>query len=257
MGKEACGNRIQVLERTAQILELFTPERAALRFSDIVTLSGLNKSTAFNIVDTLRQLGFLEQDAESRKYYLGRQFLRYGEIAKRSVEIVKLAEPLMIQLRNEVKETVQLAKLSGSNTVYLHKAESLQSVQTFSMTGSTNPAYATGLGKAMLAYREDGYIDTHIPALLPRLTEHTITDRAALKQALLEIRQNGIAYDREEYCLGLVCIACPIFDHRGAAAYALSVSAPTYRMTEEKERLICAGLKAAAMNISRQLGYFK
>ena len=93
MGKDNMPGRIQVLDRAALLLDLFTPERPELRFSDMVTESGLNKSTVFNIADTLRQLGFLEQDADSRKYRLGPQFLRLGEIAHRSLEIVKIAEP--------------------------------------------------------------------------------------------------------------------------------------------------------------------
>lgn len=255
MGKDGVEGRIQVLDRTARILELFTPERPEVRFSDMVAESGLNKSTVFNIADTLRQLGFLEQDEDSRKYRLGRQFLRYGEIAHIGVEIIKIADPLMVQLRDSVNETVQLAKLQDSNTIYLHKVECLQSVKTFSMIGAANPAYATGLGKAMLAYREEGYLETHFPAHLPRLTEHTLPDLDALSKELATVRAEGIALDREEYCLGLQCFACPIFDRKGHAVYAISVSAPTYRIDDEKTAQICALLKNTSRQISQQLGY--
>lgn len=255
MGKDMAAGRIQVLDRTAQLLNLFTPERPEIRFSDMVTESGLNKSTVFNIADTLRQLGFLEQDPDSRKYRLGRQFLRYGEIAQHSLEIVKVAEPFMTQLRDQLNETVQLAKLQGSNTIYLHKVTSTQSVQTFSMTGAANPAYATGLGKAMLAYRDAEYLRTHFPAVLPGFTPHTLPDLESLNQELSEIRQAGIAFDREEYSLGLACIACPIFDRKGNAAYAISISAPTYRLDGDKITNISRHLKNAAQQISHQLGY--
>lgn len=255
MGKDNATARIQVLDRTARILELFTPERPEVRFSDMVAESGLNKSTVFNIADTLRQLGFLEQDEDSRKYRLGHQFLRYGEIAHNSVEIVKIAEPFMSRLRDCVNETVQLAKLQGNETIYLHKAECLQSVKTFSMVGAANPAYATGLGKAMLAYREPEYLQAHFPAKLPRLTEHTLPDLEALKAELAAVRTEGIAFDQEEYCTGLQCFACPVFDRKGNAVYAISVSAPTYRISEEKATQICAQLKDTARQISRQLGY--
>lgn len=255
MGKDSSVGRIQVLERTAQILDLFTPERPEIRFSDMVAESGLNKSTVFNIADSLRQLGFLEQDPDSRKYRLGRQFLRYGEIAQRSLEIVKIAEPYMIQLRDRVNETVQLAKLQGDSTIYLHKTESTQSVQTFSMTGATNPAYATGLGKAMLAYRGEAYLSAHFPAALPSFTPHTLPSLPALQAELAEIRKAGIAYDREEYSLGLTCVACPIFDRKGHAVFALSVSAPTYRMDTQKVAAIGQHLKSITQQISHQLGY--
>ena len=147
-------SRIQVLERATKILDLFSTEHMEWRFRDIVSESGLNKSTVFNIVNTLRELNLLEQDEETKKYRLGRQLLRYGEVAKKSVQIVKIAQPYMIQIRDVLNETVQLARLDGSNTIYLEKAESIQSVQTYSMMGAAIPAYATGLGKAMLAYQD-------------------------------------------------------------------------------------------------------
>lgn len=255
MGKQGSENRIQVLERMVQILELFTAERTSLRFSDIVSETSLNKSTVFNIVDTMHQLGFLEQDSDTKRYYLGRRFLQYGEIAARSIEIVKIARPFMVQLRDRINETVQLAKLDGNSTIYLHKVESLQSVQTYSVTGAANPAYATGLGKAMLAYKDDSYICAHFPEQLKKFTENTLSDRESLKQALSRIRQEGLAFDREEYSLGLICIACPVFDHKGEAAFAMSISAPRFRISQEKELYVCGQLKEAAGSISRQLGY--
>jgi DNA-binding IclR family transcriptional regulator len=221
----------------------------------MVAESGLNKSTVFNIADTLRQLGFLEQDEDSRKYRLGHQFLRYGEIAHNSVEIVKVAEPFMIRLRDCVNETVQLAKLQKNETIYLHKVECVQSVKTFSIIGAANPAYATGLGKAMLAYQDAEYLQTHFPAVLPGFTPHTLPDLDSLNKELARIRQAGVAFDREEYSLGLACIACPIFDKKGNAVYAISISAPTYRLDGDKITNISQHLKNAAQQISHQLGY--
>ena len=248
-------SRIQVLERATQILDLFSIEHTEWRFSNIVEATGLHKSTVFNIVNTLREMNLLEQDEDTKKYRLGRQLLRYGEVAKKSVQIVRIAQPYMMQMRDTLNETVQLAKLDKNNTVYLDKAESIQSVQTYSMMGTAIPAHATGLGKAMLAYKEESYIDDYFSEPFEKFTENTLESKEKLKQHLKEIREAGIACDQEEFSMGLVCYACPIFDHKGKVAYAISVSTPTYRMTPEKERAIQAELKEKARIISRHLGY--
>ena len=95
----------------------------------------------------------------------------------------------------------------------------------------------------------------HFPEKLPSFTQHTLADLPALKAELGNIREAGIAYDREEYSLGLACVACPIFDRKGQAAFAVSVSAPTYRMTAEHIQHIGNQLRETARQISRQLGY--
>lgn len=248
-------SRIQVLERATKILDLFSTEHMEWRFRDIVTESGLNKSTVFNIVNTLRELNLLEQDEETKKYRLGRQLLRYGEVAKKSVQIVKIAQPYMIQIRDVLNETVQLARLDGSNTIYLEKAESIQSVQTYSMMGAAIPAYATGLGKAMLAYQEESYLDAYFDEPFQKFTVNTLKNKEELKNHLETVRKEGIASDQEEFSIGLVCYACPIFDHKGRAVYAMSVSTPIYRMTAEKENIIQKELKEKSRIISRHLGY--
>ena len=248
-------SRIQVLERATEILDLFSLEHAEWRFSDIVAASGLNKSTVFNIVNTLRELDFLEQDEETKKYRLGRRMVCYGEVAKKSVQIVKIAQPYMVQMRDTVNETVQLAKLDKSYTIYLSKAESLQPVQTHSMMGAAIPAYATGLGKVMLAYKDEAYIDTYFSNSFEIFTEHTLRGKEELKEELTHIRQAGMACDQEEYCKELICYACPIFDHQGRAVYAVSISTPTYRMTKEKEIMIQKELKEKSLAISKHLGY--
>ena len=255
MGNDKNNGYIQVIERAITILDLFTEQNSEWRFSDLVTASGLNKSTVFNIVNTLKGYHMLEQDDETKKYRLGVHLIYLGNTASKSLRIIRIAEPFMLAIRSEINETVQLARLDGMFTVYLAKVECAQPIQTYSVVGDALPAYATGLGRAILAYKNDIYIDKYFPEQLKPFTSYTITSRDALKQALAEVRKAGIACDRREFSEDLICFAAPVFAADGTAVYSISVSTPMYRMTEEKESRIIALLKEKAMEISRCLGY--
>ncbi|HCJ58459.1 MAG TPA: hypothetical protein DHV55_14680 [Clostridiaceae bacterium] len=128
-------------------------------------------------------------------------------------------------------------------------------MRIFTTIGSRMPAYCTGMGKAMLAYIDDEKINNLLPDALEPMTEHTITDKNELLKRLADIREKGYAMDNEENSIGLRCIAAPIFDHKGNAKYAISVSGPTVRMTDKRMKNIISIIKDSARKISYKLGY--
>ena len=255
MGKKKSTDRIQSVERVVHILDQFSAERPELRFTEIVERTGLNKSTAFNLISTLEALDLLEQDEVTRSYRLGVHLMKLGEIAKKSIKIIDIAKPFMAELRDSVNETVQLAKLENGFAVYLEKVESFHPIKTNSERGDTIPAYVSGLGKALLAYRSEDYIEEYIPETLKRYTVNTIGSRAELLDALKRVRAEGMAKDNGEFIEDLVCFAVPIFDYKGQVNYAVSVSVPSYRLTPEQEEVLKQGILSAARKISAELGY--
>lgn len=247
--------RIQAIERAVSILNLFSYNKTSIKFTDIVKDTNLNKSTAFNIIDTLKYLGFLSQDEETKQYMLGVKLIELGEIAKESINIVKIARIYMTEIKDSINETVQLAKLEEGNTVYLDKIESSHHLHTYTQRGTIIPAYATGLGKAMLAYADNDYINKYFDKPFHSFTNNTISNIEDLKTELSKIKEKGIAYDNEEYAYGLICYSAPIFSFDGKVKYAVSVSMPTIRFSEELEKKIINLLKEKALKISKEVGY--
>ena len=247
--------RIQAIERMVGILDLFTVDHPELRFKEIVSDSGLNKSTAFNLVNTMEQLGLLEQDEITKAYRLGTHLLRLGEIAKKSITVIDVAKPFMTDLRDKVNETVQLARLENGLTIYLDKVESFQPIKTHSERGDAIPAYATGLGKVLLAFESEEYIEKYIPEFTKRFTDSTVGSRAELKRRLQKIKEEGFATDNGEYINDLICYAAPIFDYRNKVKYAISISVPSYRMDDQKKKEIKEAVLETARKISREMGY--
>ena len=118
--------------------------------------------------------------------------------------------------------------------------------------------HCTGVGKAMLAYLPEEYLAQRIfNRHLQRMTEHTITRKSDLRKELENIRQTGIAVDREEIELGLTCIAAPILNHNGVAEYAIRLSFPYGKIGEVDQEEVKRDLLVCTQTLSTRLGYRK
>ncbi|PRC47098.1 IclR family transcriptional regulator, partial [Mycobacterium sp. ITM-2017-0098] len=116
--------------------------------------------------------------------------------------------------------------------------------------GRRLPAYATSLGKVLLAERFGTQRDEHVPAALKALTPHTITDRVQLDHVLDDVRVRGYACDDEENTVGLRCFAVPLRYCRPAQD-AISASVPVDRLDPQRERDIIDALRTMGDKVSR------
>ena len=156
-----------------------------------------------------------------------------------------------------VEETCFLGVLSGDEIIYIAKENCERTITTNASIGSRKPVYCTGLGKAFLTFLPEKESTEIIDRIeLKPFTEHTITDKAKLKEEIAEYRAQGYAVDDQEIEQGLWCMAVPIYDNTGHMKAAISVSGLKQRMVEKKELLINEMLKTAR-NLSRDLGYYK
>ena len=146
-----------------------------------------------------------------------------------------VAEPHLRQLHEQTGETVHLGVLKGLDVIYLDKVESRQAVRMHSQIGNASPAYCTGVGKAALAALPDMELDKLISTIsFRRHTEHTLTSLEALRGEIAEIRQTGIAFDRQEHEPGIHCIAAPIHSRDRDFVAGISTTAPAYRISIEQ-----------------------
>ncbi|MGE5677775.1 MAG: IclR family transcriptional regulator [Pseudomonadota bacterium] len=247
--------RIQAIDRAVMILKCFSEKRRELKLSDIADELGLNKSTVHGIISTLKYHGLIDQNEENQKYRLGLYILELGDIVSSSMDIREIASPVIRDLCSKADETVHLGALDNMDVVYIDKQESNQSMRIFTTIGTRNPAYCTGIGKAMLAYVDKEILIEQLPDRLEKFTDNTITDKSELLKELEAIRENGYAMDKEERIEGLTCVAASVFDQKGNAKYAISVSGPTIRMSKEKIEETIKLVKEATKEISYRLGY--
>lgn len=245
---------IQSIERAGAVLNCFSERKTQLKLVEIAQQLGLGKSTVHGIVDTLTHLSLLDQDPVTSQYRLGTANIRYGELAKASIDVIAIARPQLEWLCDQVNETVHLAQLSGQEVVYIDKVETSQSMRIATARGSRNPAFCTGVGKAMLAYVPEADLEPLFASERPARTAQTITERGALLDEFARIRRQGYATDRDEIEVGLSCLAIPIREHDGTVRYAMSISGPSVRMTEARVPQLLERLRYAVRQVEKQLG---
>ncbi len=126
-----------------------------------------------------------------------------------------------------------------------------------SRAGAILPAYCTGLGKTLLAFRPEGEVAGWAAAQrFPALTPRTITSAKRLLKDLRGIRERGYGLDLEEREKGVSCIAAPVRNHTGDVVAAISAAGPSQRMPPELVGSdIAAAVVAAANAISIDLGF--
>jgi DNA-binding IclR family transcriptional regulator len=167
--------------------------------------------------------------------------------------------PLLLNLASSCKETVHLAVLNEGEVFYLDKVESPQSIGMRSRVGNKSSAYATGVGKVMLAYLDVGSLEAYLSSTaLKAYTTRTITHPVTLRQHLRKIREQGYAIDTGEHEADVKCIAAPVRGENGEVIAGISISGPVFRITQEKvEAEFINAVTETAKAISYRLGYLE
>lgn len=233
------------VERTVRILEELAASREAQPLGALVRRVGVPKSTLHGILRTLEHCGWVETDDTGLRFRIGAGSLQLGAAYVDTDHVVQRLAPVLDRLAATTGETVQLARLTGADVVYLARRDSSHPVRLVSAVGGRLPAHATALGKALLAHYPLAEVDRRLPRRLRRLTERTLSTREQLHAALADTRARGWAVDDEEATDGLRCYAVAL-PSAVPPVDALSISVPSFRMTEERERLIVASLLEAS-----------
>jgi IclR family pca regulon transcriptional regulator len=251
----------QSLERGLAILSAFRSGRPLLGVSELGRDIGLSRSTTHRYVATLAALGYLQQDAATRKYRLGPRVLDLGFSAINSMELREVAAPHLQQLSDATGFTVNMAILDGIDIVYVERCRSgrvgQREIDLNLHVGARLPAYCTSLGKVLLAFLP---ADEQAAALaqidFTRRGPNTLTSRTALGLELKRVRENGFAINNEELAYGLRSIAAPILTHDGVAAAAINLAVHSSMVSlEDLAARLSATLRGAAADISSRLGY--
>jgi IclR family transcriptional regulator, KDG regulon repressor len=251
------GSTIKSLVKTLHLLKLFSPQRNLWTAEDMASALGYHKSSVQRILTTLEKEGFLSRVTPRRsEYRLGPDILFLGNVAETNLDLRSVARPVMVELVHRTRETCYLCVADQGRCLYIDKAECSQPIRIIHQVGQRNPMHCTGVGKALMSGMDDDAIERLIEAQgLSAHSRNTITDRNRLRQEIEAIRRTGIALDNEELDLGVKCVAAPIKDRTGTVVAAISLSGPTQRFPAAAIRRFEKGIKQAAMEISRRLGF--
>lgn len=227
-------------DRVLAILNLLGSFPDGVGLNELARLMNSPRSSVHRALAALRRADLIEQDRDSR-YRLGYGLLKLAFSYYEELDEVGRLRPVLAALAAEFGETTHYAILDRSEVVYLAKVQPAMSrYQMTSAIGGRNPAYCTGVGKALLAYAltsrvdVDAFVTGHEPPMYQH-TGHTITTADALADELALIRAEGYALDREENELGINCLAIPLFlTSTSVPDGAISITAVAQRFPLER-----------------------
>jgi IclR family transcriptional regulator, KDG regulon repressor len=246
---------VSALARGLDILALLgqQPDLAA---PAIAAELGLPRTSVHELLKTLEARGFIS-DAGGPGYRLGVRLFELGKAYERSLDLVEIGKRGAEAVAAKCGETVQIAFLDGAEVIYVVQINSTHAIQLVSSIGGRLPAHLTAVGKVNLAYQSPALLDQLYPPGQPlaTMTPASISSTDALRDALRQVRVDGVAWDSCESNPDVYCVAAPIRDSAGAVVAGMSISVPVHRWNPERAEELRVFAVAGAHDVSANLGF--
>lgn len=238
-------------QRVLQVIDLLTTAREPMRLANISRTLEIPKSTLLPILQTMTEYRYLAKDGADR-YSLGMALMGASAAAGKLYSPEKCIKVCLKELVEEFSETCYYGILEGNRVLYLEKVESPQPLRMLTAIGHRLPAYATGLGKALLMDHTQKQLEDMYPEGLTPLTEKTIRDVPSLAAQLVKAREEGHTWEIEESTAHIRCFAVPVRTN-GAITGAVSMAIPLFRYREEDKNGIISALQRTAQRLGALL----
>ena len=249
-------NGLECVARTMQMLDMFETEDAELRLTDLSERLGVSKPQALRMASTLEQGGYLARDPETKRYRLGLRLFMLGMAVQRQLDLRSVAQQFLRELAAHTNETVGLFVPDPAGPVCVDVIHTQHGLRVFAQEGRRMPWNAGTSAKVILAYLPDDDRERILTTTrFQRFNSFTTTEPAELRNMLDRIRAEGFYIGTQDLDLGSAGIAGPVFDHHGAIAGAIGLSAPVTRLTESSFPEYVQQVLEACHRTSQQLGY--
>ncbi len=253
--KDPAEYNVRAVERALQIMACFDNDHPERGISEIALAVDLHKATAYRIITTLVNYGYIEWIEDTQKYRLGAELATLGYKVIQRMDLRRDALPYMRQLVEDWDETCDLSIFDQGEVFYIEVLRGNHALTISAAVGQRMPAYCTASGKLFLAHLPESKVDEILKQPLNRYTNNTILNVEDIKKQFIVIRQQGYAVDYEEFELGVCAVAAPIYNRKGEVVASIGGPSPIARMTPERIELIAAAFITAANAISRRQGY--
>lgn len=248
---------VQSLQRGLQILDMVVQSGEPLRLADIARDLGMDRASAFRLLQTLERNSLVAKDPLRKNYTVGGRLLQWASTIGQDASLVATARPYLEQLVNRTNESGHFGVLSKDRALLLDYIGSRGTIVVQNRVGVFEPLHCTALGKALLAFQPAARREALLAGMrFERHTESTIVDRAGLERTLEKVRADGVAYDEGEYNGVLYCVAAPVIGRDGGAIGAIGVSMvkPIAVGSPEHIAHVAAEVRTAARAMTAALG---
>ncbi|MFT3864239.1 MAG: IclR family transcriptional regulator C-terminal domain-containing protein [Solirubrobacterales bacterium] len=229
---------VQSLERGLAVLRAFDSEQNEMRLSEVAAATGLTRAAARRFLLTLVELGYVR--VEDGRFSLRPRVLDLGYAYLSGLSFSEIAQPHMETLVRAVKESSSISVLDDTDVVYVVRVPTRRIMTITLAVGTRLPAFATSMGRILLAALPEGEREERLRRIkLRKLTPHTVTSKAALREEIEKAAEQGYAMVDQELEEGLRSAAVPIVDSKGeSAALNISVHASRASMEELRDKFL-------------------
>lgn len=246
--------RVPALDKSFALLDLVARSKGPLRITEIAKGLDLNKSTVFNMVHTLADLQVLER-LPNGKFTFGTRLYVLGKAAGSKAELIRTAHPFLEEIAAETDFSAFLGVRLGRKAVIVDKVDAAVGIKVSSEVGMRLPLVAGAGGKALLSQLSDSKLDEILTANgLRRFTPYTCVDRGKFEEAVLKVRDEGVAIDIEEYIEGIIAAAVPVNTHREGLQTAIWAVGLKRLDSEAELPMLCKRLKRIASELDIRFG---
>jgi DNA-binding IclR family transcriptional regulator len=246
---------VPAVDGMLDLVEFLAGAERPYGISELARQLGLSHNMAFRILRRLQERRYAEVDAATGGYRLGTAFLTLGMRLHGRFELRLRARAPLEALAAACGETCQIQIPDGEGMVVLDCACPATAYFLQVVPGSRLHWHANAFGKAVLALLPEEERRRLLPARLPALTPATLTTAAALRRELEVVAASGLAYDREEYSLGIRCLGAPVLDAGGRAVAGLGITGLASRFDAERQRECAAQVLRCAAEVAAAIGH--
>src|SRR6476660_8357076 len=248
----ARGHKLGATARSFAILEHVASSRTPVDVLDIISSVKLPKATAYRLVDWFISQGYLSREPGRRRLIVGPKLTNLAFGALSSSMRHDTPHVVLQRLVHTLNETCNIGTILNGEVVYLDRVEAEHwPLRLHYSIGSRVPLHRSAIGKLYLALAPSARRRRLLQSLeLRRFTSTTLTDATQLEAELRQIRKEQVSFDRQEYLVGVVCMAVPVIGKNGELLAALAIQAPQARMNVQTARRHLPALRQAAEELA-------
>ena len=240
--------------KALKVLDFIGEQRRALSVVEVADGIGADRATAYRMLMTLVQAGYVTRDHSSKNYRLSFKVLSVGRHLlgddERGIRIMDCLRAIS----EATGETVHYAALEREQSVLLYRVKGTQRVGVDFQIGDRSALHCTSIGKVLLAYQDVRMVEKLLAQGLQKVAPQTITQPEAFRAELARIRAQAYAYDDLEFAADMRCVAVPVFEKGGEVPGGISISGPSSRFDLAMLDRLRAVIAGHAVELSKQLG---
>lgn len=248
-------SNVSSLEKSIIILKTLGNSVSELDLQSISAETAFSISTVYRLLSTLEDHNLVSRDPGTKKYRLGVGIIHLAEAAKRHINLLRIAQPILEDLSKITDETANLDILINNRSTIIAQSLGVTPIALKSVLGSQVHLHASASGKVLLSGMSLEKINEILDEGMPAFTPNTITNRKELLCTIDAIQKNGYSFDDEERCHGVYCIGTPVFNHENRVIAAIHISSPATKRTKEEFLSLVPSVISAGKQLSKELGW--